>query len=418
MKFIHRIILILGILPLLFWKCAERERINPFDPGANVPPPLQIQLLPGETDVLLQWNVQGITDYTGFRVYRAVNDTTNFSLLAELPPSQKEYRDENIQQYNWYFYRVTVLGKGTESMPSNLEKTYPGPGTTWILSRYGYSVQQLSYDLQHRLNIYNTQYPPVSWAWDLSGKAIWLTFAQYRYVSRLNLDSGWEDFFFQNGLKRPTDLQWDEVNESLYILDQDLHMILKMHNEAITDSLFLLDQNYIRLVLAPSRQIWVLGEENVLAFREDGNMLTSIPLPPKFAGMDMIASGDSIFILCADPSAFSSRIIIYNENTNMADTLALSGLFTLLRKPAGKNYYWLAEYLGSNKYQAVKLSLTGERLLSVSGMENIYDIGINRKDESVVLVQRYQDTISLYNSLGNHIAESNKIYDPIRAFTH
>jgi len=418
MKYINRIILIFSLFSLFFWKCAEREHINPFDPASKTQSPVQLQLSPDENSVYLQWNVQGIVDYTGFRVYRADNDTANFSLLTELPSSRKEYLDANISPYHWYFYRVTALGKGTESKPSNVEKTYPGPGKTWILSRYGYSVQQFSYDLQHKLGVYNTQFPPISWAWDLPGRRIWLAFAQYRYVSRLNLESGWEDFFFQGSLKRPIDGQWDDINDWLYILDQNLNMVLKLQNEAITDSLLLLDQEYLKFVLSPSQHLWVLGKENAQSFREDGNLFTIISFPAKFEGWDIIASGNTIAILIVDPSSYTSRIIFYNENTGLTDSISLNGFFTLLRKPADKNYLWLAEYLGINKYQAVKLSLNGERLLNVSGMENIYDIGINPKDYSIVIVQRYQDTIALYDSLGKRIAINTKIYDPIRAFTH
>lgn len=418
MKTIPRIILLISLFGLLFWKCAERKPINPFDPAAKIPPPVELHLLPGENNVSLTWTVQGLVDYTGFRVYRAIDDTTQFSLLAELPSNRKEYLDEAISPYHWYFYRVTVLGKGTESKPSEMEQTYPGPGKTRVLSRYGYSVQEFSYALQHRLAVYNTQFPPVSWSWDEAGQYIWLAFAQYRYVSRLNLALGLEDFFFQDDLRRPIDVQWDNTNNWLYILDQNLNMVLKLQNETITDTLLLLGQEYIKLLLTPSQHLWVLGEENAFSFREDGNLSTTISFPAQFKGMDMIVSGDTTFILIINLSLSSSRIILYDESTGQIDSLRLNGVFTLLRKPANKNYLWLAEYLGINNYQAVKLSLNGERLLSVSGMESIYDIAINPEDYSIVLVQRYQDTIALYDSLGNRIAINTKIYDPIRAFTH
>ena len=95
--------------------------------------------------------------------------------------------------------------------------------------------------------------------------------------------------------------------------------------------------------------------------------------------------------------------------------LNLTGNFTLIDKPVDKNYLYLSEVINSNSTRLVKLSLEGNRLLELPVLAgNIDDMVINQFDNSIIALQKYQNNLVLYDSLGQIISANNQIYDPIK----
>lgn len=396
--------------------CAERERTNPFDPKGSPYAPVEVDIKPQGHKAILSWRVQNITGYTGFRVYRAIDDTSRFEIMAELPPERTTFTDSALQYSHWYYYYITVLGKGPESKPSNIVKTFPGPGQTWILTRYGSSIHQVSYDLQHQFEIYNLHTPPISWDWDLAQNYVWLAHAQFRGVSRLNLEKGYQDFIFETNLKFPVDVKWDAGEKKVYALDSDRQMIFILQDLILTDSLLLPDGNYSQIEITADSRVWVMGNSSVIVFTTDGDPLTQISFSEGQQCKHIIHQANSVYLLTTDADRQMSKIFIYHEAGNSGDTLSLNGEFTILSKAKNRNYFWAAQRLGKNTYRLVKLSVTGERLLELSPVGQIVDIGINPADESVIAVQRFEDTITLYNRQGNNVSSISGIYDPIKVF--
>ncbi len=98
------------------------------------------------------------------------------------------------------------------------------------------------------------------------------------------------------------------------------------------------------------------------------------------------------------------------------NTIDIDGFYYLVEKPKNKNYLWLAEYINENSYRIVKLSPDGTRLLEISTSDEIWDMQVNPEDNSLVVVQRFINLVSLYNSEGVLLSQNDEIYDPIRAF--
>ncbi len=211
----------LDILLIFFLSCSERERNNPFDAGGKYKAPVELSLEQVDDKIHLSWKVKNIKDFSGFRIYRSVDDTTNFSLLTQLSAERSSYTDSDVQYTRWYYYYITVLGKGIESSPSKIVKGLPGPGEIFIMSRLGYAIHHYSYDLLSRKNLYNLQFRPYKWAWDLEKNMVWISSPQFGTVSRLNLKVGMEDFSLSENLDEPLDTKWNSSLKKLYILDSE-----------------------------------------------------------------------------------------------------------------------------------------------------------------------------------------------------
>jgi len=414
MKKYFLILFVLAIILIVF-SCSGRERDNPLDPLGKFKTPVELQIFPDGHQVTLNWNVKDLKDYYGFRIYRAIGDTTSFQLLKEVNSQTKTYLDTSVMFYHWYYYRISVLGYQTESSPSAIQKTMPGPGTTEILSRYGYSIHQYSYDLLHSIRIYNTEFPPISWSWDQTGGQVWLAYAQYRSISKLNLALGYEDFFFEDQLLMPIDLKWDELNQQLFILDSQRAKIYTLVQETLTDSIDIHKDNYFKMILTPEQNLAVIDSDRVNIYSVEGVSLDTSFLPAAFLGQDFLYDDGNVYILAANIEDNRSLIRKLQLASGKIEDNFFDGYFELFTRGSSTDYFWASEFIDINNYRLVKLSDSGQRLLERTTSSNFSDMQINNIDNSLITVQRYLNRIALYDSTGSLISENDDIYDPVKA---
>ena len=411
------LLLTIGILvTLLLPGCSERERKNPFDPGSHFKVPIDLSLSPVGTQVTLTWSVTGLEDYAGFRIYRAVDDSTQMELFQELPASVSTYTDTSVQFYHWYYYRVSVLGHGVESDPSPMQKTYPGPGTPYILSRYGYSIYQLSYDLLHTLMRANTFLATKNWAWNPGAGIIWLATAQFRFVTRFRLEVGQEDLFLEKPFQRPEDLTFNADKSHLYVLDTRKRLIYTLVQGQVTDSIPIPQGDYLEIRTGWQNTLWLLGKTHLRVFNESGDSLFAFPFDFGQEGADLCFRNNHMYLLTTNAENQTSILFTFTENQTTMNFQELSGTFFIVRQPAAESFFWLGEYMGEGNYRAVKLSEDGQRLLELPSVRSLKDIRIHPVDGSIILVRRYEDSISLYDKNGQFISTRTQIYDPIRAY--
>ena len=411
MKYLLTIVILVS---QIFFYCTERNRLNPFDPEGKIKSPIQLSISPSGQSAKLSWTIQDITDFKGFRLYRA-RDDNEFTQLADLSPQTRSYSDSLLDYYHWYQYRMSILGYQNESLPSQPVRFYPGPGKVWLLTRYGYSIRQLSYDLLHSAKVYNTNYPPISWDLDLDREEIWLAHAQYRYISKMNISLGYEDFFLQNDFQQPIDIKLDSNSDRVIVLDSRGKALFLLENQTVRDSIALDRDNYFKMMVTNNSQIIVMNDNSARIFEAAGDSLSRINFEDGFRGADMVLQDSLLYVLISNSVSMQSQIIIYHRSSQQIMQLNLTGNFTLIDKPVDKNYLYLSEVINSNSTRLVKLSLEGNRLLELPVLAgNIDDMAINQYDNSIIALQRYQNNLVLYDSLGQIISANNQIYDPIK----
>jgi len=372
----HIIIFLIFLLFLVinfFNGCAQREHLNPFDPLGPRKSPITLSLVPINSGVELYWTTIELEGVVGFRIYR--------------------------KKQNQSFFEPKVL---------------LGPGEYWILSQYGYSINHYSYDLLHRKNTINVKFAPEDWDWNLKEQKVYLAYPQYRLVSCLDLNSGIEDVFFDDIFIRPIHLKWDFWNNRLLVLDRKKQSVFIFVNTVLVDSIPLPDENYLKIQTTKKGHIWVLGIHNALVFDKNGLPISQINFNTNFTGMDIQYDGYYIYVLTTNMKNGFSNLFQFEETTRTVKVFSIKGNFSILRKIPDKNYFWAAEKLTIYNQRLVKLSNVGHRLLEGPELENIFDIQINPRDESVVVVDRLGNSLYLFDREGNLISNKVGIYDPIK----
>ena len=397
----------------LILSCCERPKENPFEPESDVPAPVDLMLEFLNNKVKLYWNTKDITDFKGYRLYKAIDSKDNISLLTELPAETKTFTDTSLQYYHWYFYRVSVLGYDVESKPSSYVKIYPGPSQVWILSQMGYSIHQYSHDIQHKRNIYNTQSPPTNWDLNHDQKQIWLTYAYSSSIGKVDLQTGYVDGYSLVNFTKPVDIKWDNLKKRSVILDQSKRMIFFFDGQSIVDSLALNSGSYFKLQLSSNSDIGALSDSNAIIYLVDSNTPRKISFDDGYVGQDLIFCDNNLYILTANSSTGQSIIIKYDIRNNEQEELIINGIFKQVRKIVNCDYFWIIEKT-EQYYKCVKLSETGERLIEIASLISVTDIQINPFDQSLIVVERYNDRILLFDSLGKNISENSQVYDPIK----
>jgi len=408
--------------------CSERGHDNPFDPKGfgNSPVTLSVTSTDNNT-IRLNWGWRSdpVTDYSGFRIYRSTSNDQNYTLYREMPENQFSFVDSAIQRYNWYYYKVSVFGPAVESAASQPQKIYLGLGSYWILSRYGFWVRKVSYDLLRINREYDTSYPPEEWAVSLSDSLINLCFFRYdRGISQLNLQKGFEDYFYYDDLDSPIDVEYDPSQSRIFVLDENdqssqdqLHVI---RNKSIERKITLPPDEYLKLYLSIQNQcLMILGKTILLKFSLTTSTITdTIPFAEGFDGQDLDASTDSVFVLSTSALSKLSQIYRMSFADNNVNAMTISGIFYRITEKSTTREFYLAESITEAKDMVVKLSSQGTRLLQLPNFEFVEQIGLNPYDQSIVVVDRLGDQLMLYDSSGNEVSRSlpNRFYDPIRIY--
>ncbi len=406
------------ILITFLISCAERERKNPFDISGNPESPVSLNLSYLQGNVLLTWQVMDLTDFDGFKIYRATDQDSNFQFLDRIPSSERRYVDRSIQNYHWYFYYVTVTSAAGESAPSNIVKTYPGPGTIWILSNLGFSINKYSYDLLHTLESFETNYPAVEWDVHLPDSLIWMAYGTFSRVAPYNLRKGAEDYFITQGLDRPIDIKYIPELGQTFVLDSRKHQVITIEGANIVSNFTLPDENFSQIAFDEDREIlYVLGDKRLIRIP----ILTPTQVStwmhtPSFEGMDIQLVQGQLFLLLESSDLQISQLLTMDLTTQKWDTLSLSDGFYRLAVDKDNGFYYLAKENSGQNSALVKLSFTGERLFERNKFFSIEDIGLNPIDHSIIVIDRFADTFYLFDPDGNLISKQTDFYDPIRVY--
>lgn len=407
--------------------CSEREPNNPFDPKGSGKPPLLLSVSSQDNDYIRlnwRWREDPITDYSGFRIYRAVGGN-EFQLYREIGRNQFSFIDSTAQRYNWYFYKVSVFSPSAESILSSPQRAYLGQGVYWILSSGGFWIRKVSYDLLRTLNHYDIFYPPEEWAISLTDSVIWTGFFRYGLgVSRLNLQKGDEDFFYFENLNRPVDVAYDEQTKKVYILDLGIQgepdRIHILQDQGLQSRFPLPEGNYLKIFLSNSSQsLIILGEKKIFRMSLSSMTLTdTLVFSRGFLARDMHVSSNWVFVLTSSAQDTTSKIYRTSVGLGSPDSLVVGGDFYRITYDPISDGFYLAENVPAARDQVAKLSPQGTRLLRLIDFRFVEQIGLNPYDQSVVVVDRFGDQLILFDKDGNEISRSqqNAFYDPIRIF--
>ncbi len=408
--------------------CTERVADNPFDPDSQLPPPLDVRLMPMDGKIELRWSLtQSVSDIEGFRIYRAVDTLSNASRYVDLPPDQFQFVDSLVENGTRYFYQISIRGEVVETARSSAQETVIGPGTHWILSSFGYCVKQVSYDLRYELNYFATNFRPSAWAFFPQDTLIWYSFAGFSHgISEFNRLDGQETALYIDNDIEPVDVARYARENIVYVLDETGPRVLATLGNNVTGEIPLdsvgiwSDVEYDSL----ENQILVYGENGLHAFAESN-------LEPRFSvewsdgltGQAMHIVGIRGYMLATNFNTEMSYIYTVDlADGAVLDTVAAEGVLYRIHLDWVNDWFYVAQAIPNQPDSYLQLSLDGQRQLERTGFGFIEQIHVNPFDRSVIIVDSGNELLYLYDKLGNFVSESldpaGKRYfiTPIRVF--
>lgn len=413
------------ILPAILWSCAERRAENPFDPNTTLPPPVEVRLTPYADFVDLSWSLrQEVNDYDGFRIYRAVDSLQSLQKYAELPVGQFTFRDTLLQSDTRYYYRVSIVGQGVESNLSAPRQTIVGPGVYWLLSRNGYCIKQLSYDLQYQQRDYPTAQRPASWTGSAGDSLSWYVFSDFgRGVSKFDRSDGNEEVLFFDNSVSPVDISHRSRDNTLYVLDNQGKRVLILRDDQIIDEQALDTLDNYRKVQYDSLngQTLILGDSQLIFWRDQQpfSQAAKVSLPAGWLCRDFDLVGTRTYLMASSADSISWLMTMDSEAGTALDTLLLDGEAYRIRFDWVNDWFYVAKNTGED-HQILQLSMDGSRLFQTGGFSFIEQIAINPFNRSIIIVDSGKSTVSLIDKLGRSISSTGDagnnllIYSPIR----
>ncbi len=404
-----QLIIILICVLLLLFSCSKRERSNPFenqDPGEFI----ELSLKPTSNYVELTWQLtQDVGTVNGFRIYRSVNSPGNFNVIAQVGGANRTFRDVAIQIGNRYYYKITAVGSSLESAPSNILNTLIGPGSWWVLTTDNQNVKLLSYDLQHILKNYRTEFLSNVWAPPTGNDSLfWLSTPPFiKSVVSLNRYNGRETFFFYDSLAKVDDLSYNSSEKQLLVLDANRKKLMAIVNNIFEGSIKLNpafsyrkikhnnDASLLFLISSAGVELYSTNSslpvyENIFEF-ETG-----------FSGQDAAIVGSTTYILTS--SQASSTIYQFN-GANLLRILQIEGRYNHIAA-IDQQTFLLSEFIEIGDDALVKMDINGTILFRKVEFGLVAAIGYNPHDETIVVADYSKNLVTLYDNAGNQISES------------
>ncbi len=399
--------------------CSERKKDNPFDPAGKEP--VKLSILSFDMRVELSWDNPDISDYKGFNIYRqeeGVDDS--FKKIAEnILPDTRQFND-NVDYEKTYRYFITVRGTDIESQPSGTVSITPGPGLNWIVDKWGYQILKTTYDVEHTILTYETNWPPTDMALSKDIGTAVILYQGSGTVEEIDLSGGFKNRY--NQIKYPTAVVFEPVDSKFWIADSSgyLYRLDTQSDEVrvIYSSL----SRPVALHCAPAKNLISVVDiesKEIIHFNRSGQRLNSI----RFINGKRL-EGPSRFII--DEVNDRYWLIDGNENVDYIYTRRLQdNTYSLIDslEDAGDLEIGLIDetaWIGSIDIPnslVLQLSPEGTRQLQLSGFYYAYDLQINPHDGTLLVVDlrnTEKDRVMHYNRSHEVIGSSNIYNTPVR----
>ncbi len=372
----------------LFGYCRERPHDNIFDPN-NPARTMDIGLRVGGLDstIVLDWNRPRDVEFLSYLIYRQQEGERSFRRIAQLPVSQTRYVDSLILADVTYRYYLTLQGREKESLPTEVKSSITGPGHIWMIDGYFFEVQQISYDMNQLNKRIFGIWLPENIAFHPGGKTALITYPLFNYVQIVLLDTG-EELAFSNDFHRPYDALFNTVSGRYWLTDSSggFYSVDPRTLEFETLSTVPRKATQIR----PMGDRFVITDKGIRGlwlFSATGEMLQRIPKAPDAFIEDILtvrtdSLRNRIYILSRRPG--NSKIYRYDVAGDSLSLFFADSLINAFDLDPVRQTVWVARATPGS-FEILKLSLNGQRLDSVSGINWPVDIAVNRYNHHIVV---------------------------------
>jgi len=394
---------IIIVLTLTFlFSCAEREKQNPFDPTGSAPITLSVTSRGQRVD--LSWSNPDLSDFTGFNVYRKKETSDSaFNLLAIIQSSgTRNYSDNNVEFRQLYSYYVTIVGQNQESKPSNTVSITPGPGYNWVVDKWGFQIIKTTYDAEHLVLYYYTNYPPSDMAVAKPFRIGLITFPSAGLVEVIGLING-DLIETIDQITYPYVIAYDSSASNFWLGDSSGYLYkidaetrnVELISSALRKPIFIHIAEQVGLI-----SVVDLNLKEIVQFDRAGDVVNKIT---EINGQSL--SGPRRFLYNEKYDRYwlsdgiSSMDFIYTKNRIDDQFMCIDTLPQAIDLELSKydDKIWLIDFKGFNS-SLVQLSHTGIRQLEISGLYEPFDIQVNKYDGTLLIAESGRGRLLHYNN--------------------
>jgi hypothetical protein len=382
-------LLMICVLSWLSWSCAERGKNNPFDPNGQLK--IYLNVTSNEQGVELSWDKPNLEGYSGFRIHRRWEgvDSTFRIIETNLPPESRQYIDKNASYLERYSYYLTVIGEGIESKPSNTVSIVPGPGDVWIVDKWGYQLVHSTYDVEHVVANYYTNWPPTDLAIATNLQKGLILYNNDGIIEGFDMIS-LQSLAQITTIKHPFKVLYDQEVTSFWVIDSSGYLY---RIDASTFEVHLvpsiLDKPVLISISGQGGHIDIVdqGLNKIIKLDHNGNYFAEINTVqghPLVQPESYVESPDLRHFWLVDDTGNWDRIYARPDPGNdfqCLDSLAAAGDISCMNDSA---LIWIVN-LDNFDSSVLQLSASGTRQLELTGFYNPYDLEINRYDGTLLV---------------------------------
>jgi hypothetical protein len=404
------------LLCLLFFACAERGKENPFDPSGSTPLNLSVSSHGKRVD--LSWNNPDLTNYIGFNIYRKEeSEKSSYKLIEAVSHGTRKFSDRDVEYQKRYNYYVVVVGNGQESKPSNTVSILPGPGYNWIVDKWGFQVLKTTYDTEHIIMNYYTNYPPTDIAIAKSYDIALITYSDVGLIDIIDLSGNFIETIDQ--IAYPYNVMYDSTSSSFWLADSSgslFRINAEDRNVQLVSSSLKKPMDITIAQREGTINVVDNGVRKIYQFNRNGNVINeisevngrSLSWPKKYLHDEFnqrIWLADSV----------EQQDIIYTTEAEQIEFSCVDTLFSASHFVLDKFHdsIWMIN-VGRNYSSVVQLSSAGLRQLVISNLDRPKDIEINPYDGTLLIVETGKRRILHFSSSQELIGSYSLLNYPLK----
>jgi hypothetical protein len=411
-------LLALGVLALSVLSCADRAKLNPFDPTGQLN--LNLSITSRDQEVRLSWDQPNLDGYSGFTIHRRQDgvDSTYKIIATDIRPEYRQYIDHDATYQQRYSYYLTVVSAGIESKPSNTVSIVPGPGEVWIVDKWGFQVVHTTYDVEHVIASYYTNWPPTDMAIAEDFQRGLILYNDAGMMEGIDLIS-MQPLLRITTVGHPFGSAYDKAIGAFWVIDSS-GFLYRIHASTFQVAAFslILDKPTRISVSEQAGRISLVDQKlkKIIYFDHNGNYISEISsvqnrsliLPERYA-----ESRDLLQFWLIDDGGEWDRIYtrnINNEDFQCIDSLPAAGDIS----PAANNTLsWVVNYDDIDS-SVLQLSASGTRQIELRGFYNPYDLEINRYDGTLLIADSGNRRVVHYNDHHQILGTNFNLNFPVR----
>jgi DNA-binding beta-propeller fold protein YncE len=201
--------------------CAERERINPFDPenGTTLGRPAGFEALAGDQGIRLHWQTTIGEGLLGFQVFRRTSPDSAFRpVTATLPLTTTQYIDFGLLNgldHEYQLHYVFDRGLGTDPA---YDIATPGHRVPWMVDGGTSLLARITADARHVAERRTTLLSPSAVTVDSISHHVWASDPGGGQVGVLDMDIG--IFLTIPGFQSPGDIATQPRDSTAWVCDE------------------------------------------------------------------------------------------------------------------------------------------------------------------------------------------------------